>query len=95
MTDYLILTCWNQKQRYTEIKEYYKIIKEVCGLYDSVKIMGLYKPLHEGWHWAFLYHVDSLETWENVEEEIERRYIDKLDTISHKIFYCKKQIFNM
>ena len=85
MTRYLIETCWIQKKRYSGITEYYDLIKEVCHGIDGVELLGLFQPLSEGWNWAYIIETDDLEKWEDVKDEVSRRYFDKRENITQSI----------
>lgn len=85
MVGYIILTSLNLKNKYDDIEDYYNIVKEVCNLIDNAELLGLYIPLTEEWHWAYLLDVDELETWQKVDEEVEKNYQAKRDQITQKI----------
>jgi hypothetical protein len=77
---------WNQKNRYSGIKEYYDIIKDVCSETSGVELFGLFKPLNEPWNWAYFLRVDTPEAMHNIGEEIDRRYETKRDNISQSFY---------
>ncbi|MBD3206209.1 hypothetical protein GF319_07680 [Candidatus Bathyarchaeota archaeon] len=75
----------NLKNKYDDIKDYYNTVKEACYLIDNAELLGLYIPLTENWHWTYLLNVDELETWQKVEETIEKKYLVFRDQITQKI----------
>ena len=84
MVRYLILTSWIQNNRYNGIEEYYNIVRDASNTINDVELFGLYRPITEKWHWAYLIYTDDLEKWEDVEETIERNYLKKRDEITQK-----------
>lgn len=88
MSSVLFETCWNQKNRYTGIKEYYDIVKEVCKETSNVELIGLFRPRNELWNWAYFIEVqppNTMGTWQNISDEIERRYHAKRNDVSQSI----------
>jgi hypothetical protein len=71
MAKYLILTSWNQRKRFSKVKEFYHIIKKIAEEIEGVETLGLYKPLTKDWHWSYLLYLDDLEKWNKVDEESE------------------------
>jgi hypothetical protein len=78
--------CWNQKNRYSGIREYYDIIKQVCADTNGVELLGLFKPLNEPWNWAYFIKVNNPETKHIVSDEIDRRYRAKRDNITQSFY---------
>ena len=76
MRHWIIETCWMNKGRNIGLKKYYEAIKEACKGKDGVEFLGLYRPLNEGWNWAYFLKTDNLDKWRELDKEINRLYTD-------------------
>jgi hypothetical protein len=85
MSHVIFETCWNQKSRFSGVKEYYNIVKDVCSEFDNVELFGLFRPRTEPWNWAYFIGVDLGDTWQQVSDEVDRRYHTKQDNITQSI----------
>jgi hypothetical protein len=98
MPQVIFETCWNQKNRYSGIKEYYDIVKDVCTEVDSVELIGLFRPRTEPWNWAYFIAVnppDTMGTWQKVSDEIDRRNYALRDSISQSFMrWYSENYFN-
>lgn len=76
----LVEYLWSQRNRYEGIKEYHELFREVCKAHKATPL-GLFKPLNEPWQWAHLIEVDTMETWQNIIDEIDGRYLHERENI--------------
>ncbi len=81
MRYWLIETLWMNKERNTGLKEYYEVIKKVFKGKDGIEFLGLYRPLNEGWNWAYFLKTDNLVKWRELDNEI-AKYVDIYDNIT-------------
>lgn len=79
---------WNQRNRYSGVKEYYDVVADVCSEYKEVDLIGLFMPLSEPWNWAYFIKVDSAETKQNIFDEISSRYFTKRENITQSFARC-------
>jgi hypothetical protein len=85
---------WNQRNRYTGVKDYYNVVAEVCSDYKGVDLIGLFMPQNEPWNWAYFIVVDSAETKQSIFDEINSRYYQKRENISQSFSRYYTSIFN-
>lgn len=85
MTNFIFQFLWNQRERYSGIVEYFTLIEEVCTEIEDIELLGIYEPLSESWQWSYLVYTDKLEKWEEVYEEIGRRYFKQRRNITQDI----------
>jgi hypothetical protein len=77
----LIEYLWDQKNRYEGVKEYCELVESVCTNRGGVNLLGLFKPLNESWNWAQFFEADDMDCWQNVIDEVEKRYHDNRENI--------------
>ena len=82
MQYWLIETLWMNKERNIGLKEYYEVIKKVCKEKEGIEFLGLYKPLNEGWNWAYFLKTDNLDKWRKLDNEINKLYADMNDNVT-------------
>lgn len=85
MVSYIIVNLWMQKERYSGLKEYCDLIKEVCNGKPGVELLGIYRPLNENWNWAYIIRIDDLYTWRQIDNEINERYFEIRENITHSM----------
>jgi len=85
MQHWIIYTCWMNKDRNIGLKEYHELIKKRCKEKDGVEFLGLYRPLNEGWNWAYFLKTDSLDKWRELDNEINEQYTDMNNNVTSTI----------
>ncbi|MCX6654295.1 MAG: hypothetical protein NTY03_04140 [Candidatus Bathyarchaeota archaeon] len=82
MPNFIIKTCWMNKGRNVGLKEYYEVIKKVCKEREGVEFLGLYRPLNDGWNWAYFIKTDNIDKWSELDNEINKLYVDVNDNVT-------------
>jgi hypothetical protein len=85
MPGYVCISLWMQKERYKGLKEYCKLIKEVCKGKPGVEFFGIYKPLNEHWNWAYIIRINDLNLWRQIDNEISEKYREHRENITQSM----------
>jgi len=79
----LIETNWILREKHKGINEHYKSLKQACESIEGAKLIGLYRPLNELWHWTSFTTARTLEEWRSVDRESNRLNPDFDDNVSY------------
>jgi hypothetical protein len=82
MNNYIIKTCWMNKSRKRGLKEHYELIKKMFKERENVELLGLYRPLNDGWNWAYFLKLNDIDEWRSLDKEINEKYVDVDDNIT-------------
>jgi hypothetical protein len=61
----------------TNLKKYYEEVKEISKGINSLEHLGLFKSLLEDHPWCYFIKVDDLDSWIELEDEVEKRELNQ------------------
>ncbi len=82
VNNYIVKTCWMNKSRKCGLKEHYEVIKRIFKEKEDIELLGFYKPLNDGWNWAYFLKLRDIDTWRALDKEINEQYFDVNDNVT-------------
>ncbi len=82
MPNFIIKTSWVNKKRTVGLREYYDKVNALCKKNNGLEFLGFYRPLNEGWNWAYFIKSNDIDVWRDFNNEINREYLDTEDNVT-------------